>query len=139
MVFFPEQIEEKSLGPKEGQTFRGTYDFSKLWRITEAQGGSERYADNLDARKKRKLRDPLAIGEKVSVFADRLRKKDAPGRLYKRTTENRPYFNRNRIFTINKRVQTSDKTYYYWLNENGQKVKNRFLRQELFALNGQFE
>ena len=33
----------------------------------------------------------------------------------------------------------SDKTYYYWLNENDQKVKNRFLREELFALNGQFE
>ena len=89
--------------------------------------------------KKRKLRDPLDIGEKVLVLADRLRKKDALGRLYKSTTENRPYFNRNRIFTINKRVQRSDKTYYYCLNENDQKVKNQFLREELFALNGQFE
>ena len=89
--------------------------------------------------KKRKLRDPLDIGEKVLVLAERLRKKDALGRLYKSTTENRPYFNRNRIFTINKRVQRSDKTYYYCLNENNQKVKNQFLREELFALNGQFE
>ena len=70
---------------------------------------------------------------------ERLRKKDAPGRLYKSTTENRTYFSGNRIFTINKCVQMSDKTYYYWLNENDQKVKNRFLREELFALNGQFE
>ena len=89
--------------------------------------------------KKRKLRDPLDIGEKVLVLADRLRKKDALGRLYKSTTENRPYFNRNRICTINKCVQKSGKTYYYWINENSQKVKNRFLREEPFALNGQFE
>ena len=94
---------------------------------------------NLDARRKEKLRDPLDIGEKVLVLGERHRKKDAPGRIYKSTTENRPYFNRNRTFTINKRLQTSDKTYYYWLNENGQKVKNRFSTEELFALNGQFE
>ena len=123
-----EQIEEKSLDPKESQKFRETYDISRFWRIREAQGRSERYAKNLDARKKRK-RDPLNIGEKVLVLVERLRKKDAPGRLYKSTTENRPYFNRNRIFTINKRVQASDKTYYYWLNEKGQKVKNQFLRE----------
>ena len=57
--FSPEQIEEKSLDPKDGQKFRETYDFSRLWRIKEAQGRSERYAKNLDARKKRRLRDPL--------------------------------------------------------------------------------
>ena len=78
-----EQIEEKSLDPKEGQKFRETYDISRLWRIREAQGRSERYAKNLDARKKRKLRDPMDIGEKVLVLMERLRKKDAPGRLYK--------------------------------------------------------
>ena len=30
-------------------------------------------------------------------------------------------------------------TYYYWLKENGQGVKNRYLMEELFAFNGQFE
>ena len=72
------------------------------------------------------------------VLAERL-KKIAPGRLYKSTTENRPYSNRNRIFTINKHVLTGDKTYYYCLKENGQEVKNQFLREELFPLSGQFE
>ena len=115
--FSPEQIERKSLDPKEGQKFRETYDFSRLWRIKEAQGRSERYAKNPDARKKRKLRDQLDIGEKALVWAERLKKKNEPGKLYKSTTENRPYF--NRIFTINKRVQTTDKTYNYWVNENG--------------------
>ena len=89
--------------------------------------------------KKRRLYDPLDIGEKVLILMERLKKKDAPGRLYKSTTENRPFFNRSRIFTINKRVLTSDNTYYYWLKENGQEVKNRFLREELFALNNQFQ
>ena len=134
-----EQIEEKSLDPKEGQKFRETYDFNRLWRIKEEQGRSGRYVKNLDARKKGKLCDLLDIDEKVLVLVERLRKKDAPGRLYKSTTGNRLYFKRNKIFTINKRVQMSDKTYYYWLNENSQKVKNRFSREELFALNGQFE
>ena len=137
--FSPEQIEEKSFDPKEGQKFRETYDFNRLWRIKEEQGRSGRYVKNLDARKKGKLCDLLDIDEKVLVLVERLRKKDAPGRLYKSTTGNRPYFKRNKIFTINKRVQMSDKTYYYWLNENSQKVKNRFSREELFALNGQFE
>ena len=89
--------------------------------------------------KKRRLRDQLDVGEKVLVLAEQLKKKDAPGRLYKSTTENRPYFNRNRIFTINKCVRTVDNIYYYWLKENRQKVKNRFLREELFDLNDQFE
>ena len=45
--FSPEQMEGKSFDPKEGQQFRETYDFSRLWRIKEAQGRSERYAKNL--------------------------------------------------------------------------------------------
>ena len=61
------------------------------------------------------------------------------GWFYKSTTENRPFFNRSRIVTINKLVLTGDNTYYRWLKENGQEVKNRFLREELFALNDQFE
>ena len=51
------------------------HDFSRFWRIKEAQGRSERYAKNLDARKKLRLHDPLDIGKKVLVLADRLEKK----------------------------------------------------------------
>ena len=39
--YFPEQIEEKSLNPKEGQKFRETCDFSRLWKINEAQSRSK--------------------------------------------------------------------------------------------------
>ena len=102
------------------------HNFSRLWRIKEAQDRSERYAKNLDTRKKQRLRDSLDIGKKVLVSAERLKKKDAPGILYKSTTENRPYFNKNIIFTINKHVLTGDNTYYYWLKETAKKLKTDF-------------
>ena len=72
------------------------------------------------------------------MLAERLRKKDAPGRLYKISTENMLFFNRNRIFTIYKRAKLDNGTYLYWLEEDNQKIKGRFLIQELFALNNQF-
>ena len=53
--FSPEHIQEKSLDAKEGQKFRKTYDFNRLWRIKEAQGRSERYAKNLNTEKKKKV------------------------------------------------------------------------------------
>ena len=40
--------------------------------------------------KKRKL-CVLNVREKVLVLAERLKKKDAPGKLYKSTTENKPF------------------------------------------------
>ena len=49
-----------------------------------------------------------------------------------------PFFNRNRICTIYKRAKLENGTYLYWLEEDGQKVKGRFLRQEFFALDNQF-
>ena len=80
----------------------------------------------------------MYLDEKVLVLAERLKKKDAPGKIFKSTTDNIPYFNRNRIFTIYKRVKLNNGSYLYWIKEDGQKVKGRFLRQELFALNNQF-
>ena len=45
----------------------------------------------------------MDIREEVLVVAERLKKKDAPGNLYKSTTENKPFFNRDRVSTINNR------------------------------------
>ena len=42
------------------------------------------------------------------------------------------------IFTKSGRSKLNNNTYLYWLNENGQKIKGRFLRQELFALKNHF-
>ena len=71
--FSPDQIEKKSLDPKKGQNFRETYDFSRLWRTKEAQGRADRYVKKLDSRKKRRLRDPLDIGEQMLVLAEKLK------------------------------------------------------------------
>ena len=54
-----------------------------------------------DQRKRRKLRVPLDTGEKVLVIPEHLKKKDAPGVLYKISTENKSFFNKNEIFKIN--------------------------------------
>ena len=89
-------------------------------------------------RRKRTLRSPLNLDEKVLVLAERLEKKDASGNLYKASTDIMPFFNRNRIFTIYKRAKLNNRKFLYWVEENGEKINSRFLRQELFALNNQF-
>lgn len=83
---------------------------------------------------KKRLRDPLEFGEKVLVLAERLFKKDAPGRLYESITENKTFFNRDRVFTIRDRSRLKNNTYLYRLKEDSQRIKNRFLRQEICAL-----
>ena len=62
------------------------------------------------------------------------KKKKTPLRLYKSTVENKSFFNRDRTFVISERSKLNDNTYLYWLKENGQKIKNRFLRLELLTL-----
>ena len=68
-----------------------------------------------------------------------IEEKNAPSKLFKASTKNMPFFNRNRIFNIYKRAQLNNDNYLYWVEEDGKKIKGRFLRQELFALNQQFE
>ena len=72
------------------------------------------------------------------VLAKRLRKKDAAGNLYKASTDNIPFFNRNRIFTVHKRAKLNNDIYLYWVEEDSEKIDGRFFREELFALNNQF-
>ena len=133
----PEKIEERSLDPNDGKYFQEFYDFVRLRKIQNNQIRNDNYNQKID-RRKTTLRSPLNLTEKVLVLAERLRKNNAPGRLYKSSTENMPFFNRNRICTIYKRAKLENGTYLYWLEEDGQKVKGRFLRQELFALDNQF-
>ena len=113
------------------------YDFARLRKVEDNQLRNQKYDQKID-RRKRTLRSPLYLDEKVLVLGERLKKKDAPGKIFKSTTNNMPYFNRNRIFTIYKCVKLNNGSYLYWVEEDGQKVKGRFLRQELFALNNQF-
>ena len=58
--------------------------------------------------------------------------------MYKSITEKKSFFNSGKSFIISERSKLNNNTYLNWLTENGQKIKNRFLRQELFALKNQF-
>ena len=134
----PEKIEERSLDPNDGKYFQEFYDFVRLRKIQNNQIRNDKYNNQKIDRRKRTLRSPLNLTENFQCQLKDLEKKDAPGRLYKSSTENMPFFNRNRICTIYKRAKLENGTYLYWLEEDGQKVKGRFLRQELFALDNQF-
>ena len=133
----PENIEEKSLDPKDGKYFQEVYDFMRLKKIQNNEMRVDKYNQRIDRRKKT-LRSPLNVGEKVLVLAKSLKKKDVPVIFFKSSTGNIPFFNRNRIFTIYKKVKLNNNSYLYWLEENEHQVKVRFLRQELFVLNNQF-
>ena len=132
----PEAVEQKSLA-KDGEYFTEVYDFMRVRKIGTNQARNLKYDLKKDKRKKQ-LRSPLNLGEKVLILAERIKKKDAPGFLFKASTENQPFFNREHIFTIIKRNKLEDGSYLYWLAEEGRKVEGRFLREELFALNNQF-
>ena len=106
------------LDPKTGKFFQEVYDFHRLVKVKENRDQTERFNAKVDRRKKW-LRDPLELGETVFIFAELLRKKDAPGRLYKSTRENKSFFNRDRTFIISERSKLNNTTYLYWLKENG--------------------
>ena len=89
-----------------------------------------------DNKKHKKLREPLVVGEKVFGLGERLKKKDVPGVFYKSTTENKPFFNKDKIFFIRKIAFIDN----YWISKtvNSEIINKRFLRQEHFALKEQF-
>ena len=129
----PETILKKSLDPKTGGEFQQIYDFHRLNAIGKRHDREEKYFTKIDKQKRRQLRDPLNVDERVFILSSRIRKKDAPSNFYKASTENRPYYNRKEIYTI-KDVVNIDGVYNYWLNEQ----QGRFLGEELFAVNNQF-
>ena len=132
----PEAVEKRSLA-KDGEYFTEVYDFLRVRKIGTNQARNLKYDLKKDKRKKQ-LRSPLNLGEKLLILAERIKKKDAPGFLFKASTENRPFFNRDHIFTIIKMSKLNNGSYLYWLAEEGRKVEGIFLREELFALNNQF-
>ena len=133
----PETIE-KSLNPNDGKYFQQIYNFVRLRKIENNQMRNDKYNQKID-RRKRTLRSPLNLNENVLDLAERLKKKDVPGNLTKPSTENMPFSNRNRIFTIYKWAKINNGTYLYWVEKDGKKINGRFLRQELFTINNQFE
>ena len=111
----PETVEQKT----RSDVFREIYDFHRIVRVSK---DAERYKrqdvrqDKKLISQRKQLREPLIEGEKVLVLAKRLKKKDAPGVLFKSTTENIPFFNRNQIFIVRKVLPIDDHlSYNYWL------------------------
>ena len=103
--FLPETIEEKSL---ESEKFREIYDFHRMIKVSRDAERYERHDIRFDKKARRKLCSPLTVGEKVLVLAERLKKKDAWGNLYKSTTENISFFNREEIFIVRRIVPRQD-------------------------------
>ena len=89
--------------------------------------------------KRRKLRDELFIGEKVYIFAERVKKKSTLGKFYKQSVQNISYFDKNKTFTI-RAIRSIGGIKYYWLKnaETNRNVTKKFQRTELFALEGNF-
>ena len=58
-----EQIEEQTLGPNTGKYFQGVYDLHCLIKVKENKDQTEKSDAKVD-RHKRRLRDPLEVGEK---------------------------------------------------------------------------
>ena len=133
----PEVIERESL---RNENFKERYDFHTLNQIMKASERYKRHDIKIDFKRKKKLREPLVIGERVLILASRLKKKDAPGVLYKSTVENKPFFSRKQIYIVRKIVQVS-KVFNYWLSKEGEEqiIPGRFFREELFALKNQFK
>ena len=125
----PEYVERKSL---EDDNFRQKFDFIGLERLVKIM------KELKDIRSKKI--QPLMIGEKVLSLSERIKKKDAPGKLYKSTTQNQSFFNKDKIFIVKKRVKTISNDWYYWVaEEKSDKInKFKFVRQELYALDGQW-
>ena len=94
-------------------------------KLKKKKKRNAKYNQKID-RRKRSLRSPLNLSEKVFVLAERLKKKDRPSKLFKASTENMPFFNRNRIFSVYKRAKLNNDSYLYWVEEDGKKINGRF-------------
>ena len=60
------------------------YDFQRLFKVKKDVDRTKRSSLRKDTRMKRKLKDLLEI---VLFLAERLKKKDVPGKIFKSTTE----------------------------------------------------
>ena len=90
----PETTEKRSLNSNGGKYFQEIYGFMRIKKIENNQMRNAKY-DQKNDRRKRTLKSPLNLDKKVLVLAERLKKKDAPENLYKASTDNMLFFNRD--------------------------------------------
>ena len=72
------------------------------------------------------------MGKEVPVLSERIKKKDSLGKFYMANTENRPYFNKDIIFSIESRRNLEEK-YFFWLKniKTRKKIKKQVLETKI--------
>ena len=123
----PETIEKRSLDPNDGKYFQEIYDFIRVRKIENNQKRNDKYDQKID-RRKRTLRSPLNLDEKVLVLTERLEKKDAPGNLYKASTDNMPFFAIGKGFSSERPI-IKGLNLIFRLNEKQTLIKSFFLHR----------
>ena len=105
----PEEIESQSL---KSERFRILFNTHRTEKTQKLRARRDRYDRKCYMAKRKKLRENLIIGEKVLVLAERIRKKDAPGKFYKQSVQNISYFNKQRTFMIRRKQSIDGITFY---------------------------
>ena len=119
----PNDIEKKSLS---SETYREWFDIRRLGKVSNSQ---YRYEKKKYQKKKKKLRIALEIGKDVLLLSSRLKKKDLPRVFYKSSTDNKSYFDKKAIFTMIKKQDIDNKT-FYWIKDKENKEKDIILSDE---------
>ena len=132
----PEEIEKRSLA---NERFKTVFNMHRIEKTQRLHRRLDKYDVMKYSAKRKKLRERPFVGEKVLVLAERFKKKAAPGKFYKQSAQNVPYFNKDKTFIIRK-ILTVDDIKYCRLEDalNNRKLKKRSQRTELFAVRGNF-
>ena len=117
------------------------YNQYRLNKVKNNYKRTERYETEILSKKNRHLRE-LFIDDLVFLEAGRIKKKDQPGVLTKKTTDLKSHFNTKEVYKIiNKRPHKNSggfEHYFYYVEGDKSASKNlenqRFGRDELFAL-----
>ena len=95
----PENIENKALNSERFKTLFNMHRIEKTNKLTDRM---DRYDKKRYLRKRKKLTENLNIGEKVYVLVERIKKKSAPGKFYKKSVQNICYFSKDTTYRWNK-------------------------------------
>ena len=128
----PEDVERCAL---QNERFKTIFNIKRTEKTKRLHCRLDDYDKKSYSFKKKQLRTDLSISERVYMLAERIKKKSAPGKIYKQSVQNINYFNKKKIFMIRAK-QTINKITYYWLknSETNRNASKTFSRFELFAL-----
>ena len=83
----------------------------------------------------RKLLENLAVGEKVLILAEKIKKKSAPRKFPKKLFKSYNTLTKKAVFTIKSKQKIFKKTYFWLENEEYSKYSlKRFEKSKLFAI-----